>query len=152
MSMVQQLRECYDVRMLKTEPSAFCILNLSGEISGWCCILYWNLGGTGVGDQATQDIASCLRGPCSLTSLGLESEYYFADCFKCWRQNVGSSVTSMGVKFIADALKQNNSVTNIYLDRNQIGDDGAKCIADTLKHNKTIKTVHLISESLSLNL
>src|ERR1700729_2155198 len=53
-----------------------------------------------------------------------------------------------GAKAIADALKVNNNITDIDLAYNQIGTEGAKAIADALKVNHTITNVYLFGNQI----
>ena len=43
----------------------------------------------------------------------------------------------------SEALKANTSLETIYLNRNQIGDEGAKALAEALTVNKSLTTIDL---------
>src|SRR6202042_1944373 len=65
--------------------------------------------------------------------------------------NIDLTVNKIGdesAKAIADALKVNNTITDIDLFGNQIGDEGAKAIADALKVNDTITVIGLFSNQI----
>jgi Ran GTPase-activating protein (RanGAP) involved in mRNA processing and transport len=49
-----------------------------------------------------------------------------------------TTISDEGASAIADALKANTSVTNIYLGGNEIGNEGALTLADALKVNTTL--------------
>ncbi|PRP88425.1 hypothetical protein PROFUN_03339 [Planoprotostelium fungivorum] len=64
---------------------------------------------------------------CSLTTLGL------------W----DGSVSVDGAQAIAEALKLNNSINHLYLDRNNIGNEGVLAIVQSLRVNRSISNLHL---------
>ena len=47
----------------------------------------------------------------------------------------GNSIGDEGAEYLAEALKVNNSVTEINLNHNSIGSEGAKHLAEALKVN-----------------
>lgn len=53
-----------------------------------------------------------------------------------------------GAKHIADALKENSSLTYLSMDRNEIGSTGAASLAETLRENQTLKTLILSSNKI----
>ena len=55
----------------------------------------------------------------------------------------GNKIGDDGAKAIAEALKENTSVTNLDLSSNAISDEGAKAIAEALKENTTITSLDL---------
>lgn len=59
-----------------------------------------------------------------------------------------------GAGQLAEALRRNQSLTEIDLRENQLGPKGMKVIADALAHNDTVRALHLqvkyIKESLRL--
>jgi len=52
------------------------------------------------------------------------------------------------VKFIAEALDINQSLTTLNLDHNPISDEGAKLIAEALKSNQSLTTLNLSDNSI----
>jgi len=56
---------------------------------------------------------------------------------------VGNFIGDKGAKLIAEALKENKTLTWLNLCRNDIGDEGAKLIAEALRINKTLTTLYL---------
>ena len=61
----------------------------------------------------------------------------------------GNEISDDGVKAIAEALKENTSVTNLDLRYTKIGDDGAKAIAEALKKNTSVTNLDLSSNKIS---
>ncbi|KJE93680.1 hypothetical protein CAOG_004435 [Capsaspora owczarzaki ATCC 30864] len=55
----------------------------------------------------------------------------------------GNQIGDAGVQCIAEALKVNTKLVSLDLRRNQIGDDGAKAVAEALKVNATLETLYL---------
>merc|ERR1712167_287665 len=54
-----------------------------------------------------------------------------------------------GAKALADMLKTNETVQELYLDVNRVSDAGAICLADALKHNNTLKQLFLNCNGIS---
>ncbi|CAM4988637.1 unnamed protein product [Rotaria socialis] len=54
----------------------------------------------------------------------------------------GNKITDGGAKELADALRQNRTLTTLHLSGNDIRYEGAKEIADTTRENKTLTTVY----------
>ena len=48
-----------------------------------------------------------------------------------------------GAKALADALKTNTSLTDLYLGQNEIESEGATALADALKTNRSLKDLYL---------
>ncbi len=63
-----------------------------------------------------------------------------------------NKIGDKGAKEIADALKKNKSLTRLVLDHNQIGDEGAKEIADALKKNQSLTSLDLDFNQISSTL
>ncbi|WP_375331722.1 hypothetical protein [Candidatus Tisiphia endosymbiont of Temnostethus pusillus] len=69
------------------------------------------------------------------------------------QQIINNSITNLnlssnqigdaGAKSLAECLKDNKSITTLKLNNNQIGDAGAKSLAECLKDNKSITTLKL---------
>ena len=65
---------------------------------------------------------------------------YRCSCFTAYDSNhIGDEVAVA----LADALKENNSLTSINLERNHIGDEGAVALADVLKENSSLASLDL---------
>ncbi|CAF1077600.1 unnamed protein product [Adineta steineri] len=47
-----------------------------------------------------------------------------------------TKIGDKGAQYLADALRHNTALTILYLDQNQIGNDGAQSLADALRNNK----------------
>jgi Ran GTPase-activating protein (RanGAP) involved in mRNA processing and transport len=74
-----------------------------------------------------------------------------------------NNIGKEGAKYITDVLKENKTLTDLYLWNNNIGEEGAKYIFEALKENKTLTLLHLgcnsigeegakyITESLKIN-
>ncbi len=52
-------------------------------------------------------------------------------------------MTDTGIKLIAQPLKTNNSLEEIQLTNNNVGNDSTAYMSDVLKINKTLKRVYL---------
>jgi len=60
----------------------------------------------------------------------------------------GNSIGDAGAAALAEALKANTMLTALYLDSNSIGDAGAAALAEALKANKTLTALYLSSNSI----
>jgi len=54
----------------------------------------------------------------------------------------------MGVKYLSDALKSNNTVTTLDLGNHKIGSDGAKYLSVALENNTTITRLNLYGNNI----
>ena len=50
-------------------------------------------------------------------------------------------VVTTGASCLGELLKVNNSLQELYINHNDIGDDGMLSVADGLQHNKSLKTL-----------
>ena len=52
-------------------------------------------------------------------------------------------IVTTGASCVAELLKVNNSLQELVLGRNAIGDDGMSSVADGLQHNNTLTKLHV---------
>ena len=59
-----------------------------------------------------------------------------------------NSIGDEGATALAEALKVNTTINDMYLGKNSIGDEGATALAEALKVNTTITTLDLRNNSI----
>jgi len=67
------------------------------------------------------------------------------------RNGIGNGIEDEGAKYIADALKVNQTLTEIDLYGNKIGDGDVKHLAEALEVNKTLTFMNLASNNIGDN-
>ncbi|CAF3765315.1 unnamed protein product [Rotaria magnacalcarata] len=124
-----------------------------------------NLAYNQVGNDGARYLAKLLQNNTTLAKLILRNQregysiedvgaYYLADALK---QNqtltlldlAGNKIGDTGAKYFADALEKNQTLTILDLESNLIQDDGMKYLLDAVKNNKTLTTLDLSHNQLS---
>jgi Ran GTPase-activating protein (RanGAP) involved in mRNA processing and transport len=59
-----------------------------------------------------------------------------------------NNICDKGAEWIADVIKQNNTLEEIFLSRNNVGDEGAKWIADAIKENSMLRAISLCGNNI----
>ena len=59
-------------------------------------------------------------------------------------------IVTTGASCLGELLKVNNSLQELYMGYNVIGDDGMSSVADGLQYNKSLKTLHVSECGLSV--
>ena len=59
-----------------------------------------------------------------------------------------AEIGDMGAQALAEALRENSSLTKLELDANSIGDAGAQALAETLRENSSLATLRLAGNSI----
>ncbi|XP_016529695.1 glutamate-rich protein 3 [Poecilia formosa] len=93
-----------------------------------------DIGGNGLGSDGVKVLASYMRSHSQLQYLGL-AQTRSAD-LSAWKE-------------LFDSLKGNNSLTQIILDENNLGDPGVRLLADMLKENTSLRQVDLDRNGIS---
>nr|XP_043882006.1 uncharacterized protein LOC122769510 [Solea senegalensis] len=97
-------------------------------------LLELDIGGNGLGSEAIKVLASYMRHHSYLQYLGL-AQTSAAD-LAAWKE-------------LFDSLKLNNSLSQIILDENNLGDPGVRLLADMLKENTSLTQVDLDRNGIS---
>ncbi|XP_027889330.1 glutamate-rich protein 3 [Xiphophorus couchianus] len=97
-------------------------------------LLELDIGGNGLGSDGVKVLASYIRSHSQLQYLGL-AQTDSAD-LSAWKE-------------LFDSLKGNNSLTQIILDENNLGDPGVRLLADMLKENTSLQQVDLDRNGIS---
>ena len=111
--------------------------------------------------QDVVDLAAALKAPgCVVNTLGLHSKYLGVDGAKALAEAIkdNKTITKIDISCndikdegsiaIAQALQTNKTITEIKLSNNNIGVRGAEAIADALKINKIIKVLYLTNNNI----
>lgn len=92
----------------------------------------------GITDEEASEIAEIINPK----TTHYEGKCIAADvCSKLYLHD--NKISATGAAALAEALKNNTTVTEIYLHYNNIGDEGCAALMDMLKQNKTIKRMEL---------
>ncbi|XP_044053721.1 uncharacterized protein LOC122876887 [Siniperca chuatsi] len=97
-------------------------------------LLELDIGGNGLSSDGVKLLASYMRHSSYLQYLGLA-------------QTSGANLAAW--KELFDSLKGNNSLTQIILDENNLGDPGVRLLADMLKENMSLRQVDLDRNGIS---
>lgn len=110
-----------------------------------------------IGDKGVRELSKIASTNTSLTALDL-SVVNFKDCTSVvlFLANnrlvrlklIHNNIKEDGIQLVAQALKLNTSLTNLYLGNLHISLQDIKILSDALKHNTTLKKLNLIPNSI----
>lgn len=93
------------------------------------------LGNNMIGDDGAKLVADFLMDKAKKTRI---TTLYLCAC----------NITSIGARYLCDAIATSPEITILWLKRNPIGIDGVKAIADLMKTNKSIKSIDLMNVAM----